>query len=79
MVLDSVHLMYEAGYDVLPNNLNPLKQGWVRPPNAMDGIPAPLSVTVNPEDSKMSKVKKIHFQYFPLIMYYITVHRKDFG
>ena len=44
MVLDSVHLMYEAGYDVLPNNLNPLKQGWVRPPNAMDGIPAPLSI-----------------------------------
>ena len=57
MVLDSVHLMYEAGYDVLPNNLNPLKQGWVRPPNAMDGIPAPLSVTVNPEDSIISKVR----------------------
>ena len=61
MVLDSVHLMYEAGYDVLPNNLNPLKQGWVRPPNAMDGIPAPLSITVNPEDSKISKVKRYVF------------------
>ena len=57
MILDSVHLMYEAGYNVLPNNLNPLKQGWVRPPNAMDGIPAPLSVTVNTEDSIISKVK----------------------
>ena len=64
MVLDSVHLMYEAGYDVLPNNLNPLKQGWVRPPNAMDGIPAPLSVTVNPEDSEISKVKKYIFNTF---------------
>ena len=57
MILDAVHLLFEAGYNVLPNNLNPLKQGWVRPPNAMDGIPAPLSVTVNPKDSIISKVK----------------------
>ena len=56
MILDSVHLLYEAGFDVLPNNINPLKQGWVRPPNAMDGIPAPLSITVNPEDTIISKV-----------------------
>lgn len=39
MILDTVHLLYQAGFDVLPNNKNPLKQGWVRPPNAMDGIP----------------------------------------
>ena len=56
MILDTVHLLYEAGFDVLPNNINPLKQGWVRPPNAMDGIPAPLSITVNPEDTIISKV-----------------------
>ena len=56
MILDSVHLLYEAGFNVLPNNMNPLKQGWVRPPNAMDGIPAPLSITVNPEDTIISKV-----------------------
>jgi len=67
MVLDSVHLMYEAGYDVLPNNLNPLKQGWVRPPNAMDGIPAPLSITVNPEDSKISKKIALEAMYFDLL------------
>ena len=54
-------MMFEAGYNVLPKNLNPLKQGWVRPPNAMDGIPAPLSITVNPEDSKISKVKRYVF------------------
>ena len=27
MILDSIHLLYQAGYDVLPNNLTPLKQG----------------------------------------------------
>ena len=58
MILDTVHLLHEAGYDVLPNNKSPLKQGWVRPPNAMDGIPAPLSITVNPHDSIIAKVIK---------------------
>ena len=56
MVLDAVHLLYQAGYDVLPNNAFPLKQGWVRPPNAMDGIPAPNSVLIDPSDSALSKV-----------------------
>jgi len=55
MILDSVHLLYEAGFDVLPRNHNPLDQGWVRPPKAMDGIPAPLSRTVNPRDSIIAK------------------------
>ena len=57
MILDTVHLLHEAGYDVLPNNKSPLKQGWVRPPNSMDGIPAPLSITVNPQDSIIAKVR----------------------
>ena len=57
MILDTVHLLHEAGYDVLPNNKSPLKQGWVRPPNAMDGVPAPLSITVNPHDSIIAKVR----------------------
>ena len=56
MVLDAVHLLYQAGYDVLPNNPCPLKQGWVRPPNAMDGFPAPISVLTDPTDSAISKV-----------------------
>ena len=56
MIFDTVHLLHEAGYDVLPNNENPLDQGWVRPPNAMDGIPAPISYTVDPKDSIVAKV-----------------------
>jgi len=49
-------MLYEAGHNVLPNNMNPLRQGWVAPPTTMDGIPAPLSITVNPEDTVISKV-----------------------
>ena len=56
MLLDTVHMMYEAGFEVLPKNWNPLRQGYVRPPNAMDGIPAPVSRAVNPADTKSSKV-----------------------
>ena len=56
MVLDAVHLLYQAGYDVLPNNPCPLKQGWVRPPKAMDGFPAPISALVDPSDTALSKV-----------------------
>jgi predicted ester cyclase len=66
MILDTVHLLYEAGFDVLPNNINPLKQGWVRPPNSMDGIPAPLSITVNPEDTIISKKLALEAMYFDL-------------
>ena len=55
MMLDTVHLLFEAGFDVLPRNDNPLQQGWVRPPKAMDGIPAPISCTVNPRDSVIAK------------------------
>ena len=55
MILDSIHLLYQAGYDVLPNNLTPLKQGESRVPNAMDGLPAPWSRSVNPQDSLIAK------------------------
>jgi len=55
MILDSVLMLYEAGHNVLPNNMNPLKQGWVAPPTTMDGIPAPLSITVNPKDTIIAK------------------------
>ena len=56
MILDAVHLLYQAGYDILPNNNSPLKQGWSLPPKAMDGLPAPWSRIVKPEDSKTAKV-----------------------
>jgi len=55
MILDCIHLLYQAGYEVLPNNLTPLKQGESRVPNAMDGLPAPWSRSVNPEDSIIAK------------------------
>lgn len=61
MILDAVHLLYQAGYDVLPNNPCPLKQGWVRPPNAMDGFPAPISALTDPTDSAISKVTTYTF------------------
>ena len=64
MILDSVLMLYEAGHNVLPNNMNPLKQGWVAPPTTMDGIPAPLSITVNPEDTVIAKVRAFLFVYF---------------
>jgi len=67
MVLDSIHMMFEAGYNVLPKNLNPLKQGWVRPPNAMDGIPAPDSRLVNPQDSIASKKIALEAMYHDLL------------
>ena len=57
MILDAVHLLYQAGYDILPNNITPLKQGWSLPPRAMDGLPAPVSRAVNPDDSPVAKVK----------------------
>ena len=57
MILDSVLMLYEAGHDVLPNNMNPLRRGWVQPPKTMDGIPVPLSITVNPEDTIVAKVR----------------------
>jgi len=54
MLLDTVGLMLEAGYRVLP--ASPLRENWVQPPAAMDGIPAPISRLVNPVESLMAKV-----------------------
>lgn len=57
MLLDAVHLFYQAGYDVLPNNISPLRQGWSLPPKAMDGLPAPVSMAVTPQQSRIAKVR----------------------
>lgn len=53
MLLDTVGLMLEAGYRVLPEPA--LREQWVQAPAAMDGIPAPISRLVNPEDAAISK------------------------
>eukprot|EP00466_Bigelowiella_natans_P009143 jgi/Bigna1/133827/aug1.22_g8535 len=45
MLLDLPHLMLQAGHRVLPKPK--LREGWVAPPRAMDGIPAPVSSLVN--------------------------------
>merc|ERR1719461_1753428 len=54
MLLDMVEIMFEAGYRVLPKS--ELREGWVAPPAAMDGIPAPISRLVNPMDGPNSKI-----------------------
>jgi len=54
MLLDTVGLMLEAGYRVLPKS--PLRENWVQAPAAMDGIPAPISRLVNPVDSLNAKI-----------------------
>jgi len=54
MLLDTVGLMLETGYRVLPKS--PLRENWVQPPAAMDGIPAPISRLVHPMDSVRAKV-----------------------
>jgi len=54
MLLDTVGLMLQTGYRVLPPA--PLRENWVQAPAAMDGIPAPISRLVNPLDSVMAKI-----------------------
>ena len=54
MLLDMVEIMYYAGYRVLPKS--ELREGWVAPPAAMDGIPAPISRLVNPMDGPSAKI-----------------------
>ncbi len=56
MIFDLVHLLYEASCDALPFNWNPLRHGWVRSPSGMDGLPAPVSFAINPDDSAKAKV-----------------------
>jgi len=54
MLLDMVEIMYYSGYRVLPKS--ELREGWVSPPAAMDGIPAPISRLVNPMDGPSAKI-----------------------
>ena len=37
------------------NFQSPLREGFVRPPNAMDGIPAPISRYTNLDDAMIAK------------------------
>lgn len=53
MMLDMVDLMLQAGHRVLPKPV--LQEGWVQPPQTMDGIPAPYSAFVNPQDTMEAK------------------------
>jgi len=53
MLIDTVDLMLQAGHRVLPQSN--LREGFVRPPNAMDGIPAPISRLSSLEDAAVAK------------------------
>jgi len=53
MLIDTVDLMLQAGHRVLPKAA--LREGFVRPPNAMDGIPAPISRLTNMDDASIAK------------------------
>ena len=54
MLLDMIEIMFYAGYRVLPKSQ--LREGWVAPPAAMDGIHAPISRLVNPMDGPNAKI-----------------------
>eukprot|EP00931_Biecheleriopsis_adriatica_P003647 TRINITY_DN105437_c0_g1_i1.p1 TRINITY_DN105437_c0_g1~~TRINITY_DN105437_c0_g1_i1.p1 ORF type:complete len:386 (-),score=62.49 TRINITY_DN105437_c0_g1_i1:27-1127(-) len=53
MMIDMVHLMLQSGRQVLPKALLP--EGWVQPPSALDGIPAPNSYFVKSSDTEASR------------------------
>jgi len=53
MMLDMVDLMLQAGFRVLPKPA--LREQWVQPPQTMDGIPAPYSAVVQPQESAQSE------------------------
>jgi len=53
MMIDTVDLMLQAGTRALPKS--PLREGFVRPPNSMDGIPAPISRLSRMEDAAIAK------------------------
>merc|ERR1712013_793871 len=50
---DFIDLMRQLGYQVLPKPA--LREGFMLPPAAMDGIPAPISRLVKPEDTVISQ------------------------
>jgi len=52
-LIDFVDLMRQVGYQVLPKPS--LREGFMLPPRAMDGIPAPVSRLVRPEDTVISQ------------------------
>lgn len=52
-LIDFVDLMRQVGYQVLPKPA--LREGFMLPPAAMDGIPAPISRLVSPEDTFLSE------------------------
>jgi len=53
-LIDFVDLMRQVGYQVLPKPA--LQEGFMLPPAAMDGLPAPVTRLVKPEDSLISKM-----------------------
>jgi len=52
-MIDVVDLFQQVGYNILPPA--PMDTLGYLPPAAMDGVPAPLSATVNPETTKESE------------------------
>ena len=52
-LIDFIDLMRQLGYQVLPKPA--LREGFMLPPAAMDGIPAPISRLVKPEDTVISQ------------------------
>merc|ERR1719154_146584 len=52
-LIDFIDLMRQIGYQVLPKPA--LREGFMLPPSAMDGIPAPISRLVSPQDTEVSK------------------------
>lgn len=59
MQIDTVDLMRQAGYQVLakPN----VEEGWIEPPRALDGLPAPNSFTQNSDTEALylDKIRKM--------------------
>jgi predicted ester cyclase len=51
-IVDIVAVFQQCGYEVLPPA--PMKTEGYKAPNSMDGFPAPLSASVNPEDTAKS-------------------------
>jgi len=51
-LIDVIDLFEQAGYKLVPPA--PMPAGGYRAPNAMDGFPAPLSESVNPDDTVVS-------------------------
>ena len=55
MIIDTVDLMLQAGHRVLPQSN--LREGFVRPPNAMDGIPGNFDNDISPSPSNRPQLR----------------------